>query len=180
MPEYEYKPGLTFRSHTSAHQEIIRGRKDIFSADGTKIDSIPELVAEFAIHGDEYDIPVDPRDPDGPKETHSDIRGHFFNLDSQAEMKNWTDEERALVGKVMLSREASSPNYWLHSRAPTAKPWTKYDTSSEVDIPLLAEQFGCIDQAIAYESENLKRKDVLDGLRETLNAEAQVEELTAA
>ena len=174
-----YKPGLMFKSQTSAHQEIVRGRKDIFSADGTLIDQIRELVAEFATHGGEYQYTTH----DGSTDFAADIRGHYFNLDTQAETKQWTDEERELVAHVMLRRAPSSPDFELYSKTPSPLPWPKYDTTPELDIPVIAEQTGQVETAFAYESENKNRKKVLAELTAALKSttvEVEPEELTAA
>lgn len=176
LSDLEYKPGLIFRSHTSAHQEIIRGRKDIFSADGTLIDQIRELVAEFAFHGGEYTYTT----ADGGTDVAADIRGHFFDLDAQAETKDWTDEERDLVARVMLKRAPQSPNYWLYSKAPAPKPWPRYDDTPELDIPVIADQTGVLEQAFAYEQENAKREQVLAELKVALTPTVEIAELTAA
>jgi hypothetical protein len=174
--EKAYRPGLTFKSQTSAHQEIVRGRKDIYSADGTLIDQIRELVAEFATHGAEYQY----TQADGTTDFAADIRGHYFNLDAQAEQKGWDEEEKELVARVMLRRAPSSPDFSLWSKAPAPKPWAKYDSTPELDVPVLAEQTGTVSEAIAYESENKNRSKVLKELRALENQVVLEGELTAA
>lgn len=179
--KYQYRPGLTFGSKTSAHIEIIRPRVDILASSGVKTDEIRELIAEFGTHNPEYVW----EDGDGHSHTAPDIRGHFFNLDQKAEQDDWTQEEVELAAKKLLYACDRFPgDIWLHSRTPAARPWAKYDDTPYGQIVGLAEATGTVAEALTYEQENKKRKSVVDGLTEALAkgvVEAvDVDSLTAA
>jgi hypothetical protein len=163
--KYEYKPGLTFGSKMAAEVFIIRGRKDIFSSDGTKIDEIPELTADFAVHGGEFSYTA----PDGSQDTAANINGHFFDLDLTAEQKDWSEDERALAGKRLLWACDKFPgDIWLHSAAALPLPWATYDETPYGKIAATAEIIGAVAEALNYESQNKQRPSVIKDLEAAL------------
>ena len=178
MADFEYRPGLKFRSRYAAYQYIVRPRKGVYAADGTEIDVIPELLAEFGIAGEEFSYV----DPDTNEQTvGADIRGHFFDLDQQADEKGWSDEDRALVAKVLLRNQPKfAGDYQLYSVAPLAAPWPTYDTAHHNTIASTAAATGLVAQALAYEKQNKNRQSVVDKLQEELDRDAVADDLVAA
>lgn len=182
MSEKFYRPGLTFKSRASACQFIIRPKVVNYGPDGlTPVSEMRELLAEFAVHRPEYTY----IDSDGMTQVASDISGHFFDLDAQAEQKGWTDEEKEVAANRLLTYgPQSGGEFWLHTKAPAAKPWPKYDDAHWDQIPVLAEQLGLVAEALEYEKENKARKSVVAKLSELLTAppaeDSGVEELAAA
>ena len=178
--KYEYRPGLTFGSKIAAEVFIIRGRKDIFGSDGTKIDEIPEMLAEFAVHGGEYQY----TNPDGNLDVAANINGHFFDLDLTADEKDWTQEEKELAGKRLLwACEKFPGDIWLHSAPKVSLPWAKYDETPYAKIAATAELVGAVSEALAYEQQNKQRPSVIKELEAALSKpEVEVDDslLTAA
>lgn len=177
-----YRPGLQFTSHASAYQVICRPSRQLLTPDGVVYDETRELLAEFGVHGAEYSYAR----PDGTTDTAADIRGHFFDLDSQAEQKGWTTDEKEIVARKLL-REIITKfpgECQLYSAPSAAKPWPKYDETHHNQVPVFAEQLGLVDAALAYEKQNAARPSVLAKLQEIgaqpKPTESIVEELTAA
>jgi len=172
-----YQPGLIFWSKYAGYEYIVRPRKDKFSADGTVIDSTPELVASWATHGGEYNY----TDPDGNTDKAADIRGHFFDLDQQAQDKGWSDEDRALVALVLLRNQSRfSAQYELYSAAAIPAPWPTYDKTHHNQVPVLAAQLGLVAESLAYEQQNAKRPSVVEKLQEELGKARVADDLVAA
>ncbi len=170
--KYEYRPGLTFGSKMAAEVFIIRGRKDIFSSDGTKIDEIPEMLAEFAVHGPEYTY----TNVDGGQDVAGNINGHYFDLDLTADEKDWDQEEKELAGKRLLWACDKFPgDIWLHSAPRIALPWATYDDTPYAKIAATAELVGAVGEALNYENQNKKRPSVIKDLEALLAKPAEVE-----
>ncbi len=172
-----YQPGLVFRSKTSAHQEVCRPYKAVRAMDGTIVDEVRELLAEFAYHGGEYTYV----NIDGAEDVAADIRGHFFDLDAQAEQKGWSDEEKEIVARHMIRMCQRFPggDFSLYSKPKLPAPWPRYDETHHAKIADLAEQLGLVAEALAYEKENKKRSSVISDLERILASKAE-EELAAA
>jgi len=161
--------GKVYYSPFSAYQFIVRPRRDIFTG-GVKTDEIRELVAEFAIHGGEYEY----ENPDGFTDRAAIINGHYFDLDTQAEQKGWTDEEKALVEKRLDRACVDFPReIRLHTKPPAEKPWPTYDDTHHLQVARIAEATGTLDQALAYEKENANRKGVVKMLEQAVAEAAQ-------
>lgn len=177
MSEKFYRPGLVFYSPFSAYQYIVRPLVKQYGPDGlTEIGEIRELLAEFATHRGEYRY----EDADGNTQVAADIAGHFFNLDAQAEQKGWTDEEKEYVANRLLKACTQYPGeISLHTKAPVARPWPKYDETHHNSIPTLAEQLGLVAEALSYEQENKNRESVIEKLTELLVSAQEETELTA-
>lgn len=182
MSETFYRPGLVFHSPFSAYQYVVRPKVTNYGPDGiTPVSEIRELLAEFATHRGEYTY----TDHDGLTQVAADIAGHFFDLDSQAEQKSWTDQEKELVANRLLKATEKFPGeIQLYTKKPAAKPWPKYDDAHHNTIPVLADQLGLVAEALLYERENKNRGSVVEKLEELQNAapdvEAADEILTAA
>jgi hypothetical protein len=166
-----YRPGLQFHSPFSGYEVICRPFFRQLTATGETLTETRELKAEFATHGAE----MVHTDSDGVQTMHPDIRGHYFNLDAQAEQKGWTDDEKETVArKLLMEIVVKYPGECrLHSAAPAGRPWPKYDTAHHNQIPVLAEQFGCVAEALAYEKENKNRESVVAKLNELLATPAE-------
>lgn len=179
-----YKPGLVFKAHANSkgHQEICRKEFKQLALTGEIISETPALVAEFAVHGGEYDF----INSDGFADRAADIRLGYFDLDSQAEQKGWGPDEKEIVARHMIRMAEKRPggDFTLWSKAPAQKPWPKYDETHHNQVAVLADQLGLVGEALAYEQENAKRPSVVAKLNELLNAAqieaASEESLTAA
>lgn len=176
--KFDYRPGLVFYSPYTAYAYIVRPRKDIFSADGTVIDTIGELLAEFGILGEEFNY----TDPDTNEMTKgADLRGNYFDLDQQADDKNWSDDERALVAKVLMRNAAKNAGeYRLHTAPVLHAPWPTYDKTHHNQLPVLAAQLGLLPEALAYERQTKKRESVIEKYEEELGKQAAADDLVAA
>ena len=175
-----YRPGLQFRSPYSAYQVICRPYTPLRTPQGDVYDEIRELLAEFAIHGAEYQYET----AEGTTEIAADIRGNFFDLDSQAEQKGWDDEEKEIVARKFLREiivKYPGQCQLVEAIKPVA-PWATYDDCHHNRIPALAQELGCLPQALAYEKSSKNREGVVAKLAEliALKDVEQVEELTAA
>jgi hypothetical protein len=185
LPETTYyRPGLVFKAHEKSrgHQEICRKNYKQFATDGTVMSETRELIAEFAVHGAEYTY----IDPDGRTERAADIRMGWFDLDSQAQQKNWDANEKEIVARHMIRMAEARPggDFTLWSKPAAQKPWPKYDETHHNAISTLADQLGLVGEALVYESENKNRDSVVAKLNELLSAEQVAvtteESLTAA
>lgn len=175
--QFEYRRGLVFKSPYSAYQYVIRPLKHVYAQDGTVIDTIPELVAEFSTHGAEFQY----EDPDGNTQWAADIRGHFFDLDAQAEEKGWSDADRALVAKILLKNQAKfAGEFQLHSTAPLPVPWPTYDEMHHSKIAATALATGQEHAALAYERLNKNRPAVVKQLEEEIAKATVADDLIAA
>ena len=178
LSETFYRPGLVFHSPFAAYQFIVRPLVKNYGPDGlTEIGQIRELLAEFAAHRGEYRY----TDADGNTQVAADIAGHYFDLDSQAEQKGWTDEEKEYVANRLIRACTQYPSeVTLYTKAPAPKPWPKYDETHIDAIPLVAEQTGTAAEAIAYEHENLNRAKLVKALEKLLTPEVEEETELAA
>lgn len=179
-----YRPGLVFKAHpkSQGHQEICRGHFKQLALTGEVISEVPALIADFAVHGGEYDY----EDPDGRQARAADMRLGWFDLDSQADQKGWGPDEKEIVARHMLRMAEKRPggDFTLYSKAPAAKPWPTYDEAHHSQVVTIAKTIGVVAEALNYESENKARPSVVADLRKELEAaqtEAATEEsLTAA
>lgn len=154
--------GKIYYSPYAAYEYRIRPRRDIFQ-DGVKVDEVRELTAEFATHRGEYSYV----DHDGKTQQASDISGHYFDLDSQAEQKGWSPEEKELAEKRLDRACVEAPGeIRLYTKPAVGKPWPKYDATPWGSVADLADQLGLVAEAIAYEAENKNRTGVLKALSE--------------
>lgn len=173
-----YTPGLVFTSQMSAHQEVCRGKTTKRADDGTVINETRELLAEFAFLGGNYSY-TNPET--GAVEQAPDIRGHYFDLDMQAEAKGWDKHEKETVARHLLrTYEAGrSADFSLWSAPAATKPWGTYDEIPAEKIADIADATGTVVEALRYEKENKKRVTVVKAL-ESLQDFSQVEESLVA
>jgi hypothetical protein len=177
-----YRPGLVFKAHEKSrgHQEICRKEYKQFATDGTMISETRALIAEFAVHGGEYSYV----NPDGVTDRAADIRLGWFDLDTQAEQKGWSPEEKEIVARHMTRMAEARPggDFTLWSKPAAVKPWPTYDETPADQIPVIAKATGTTGDAVVYESENKNRKTVLAKLQDELEKAQSVdaESLTAA
>ena len=176
MADTDYRRGLMFRSPYSLFQYVVRPTKNIYSVDGTVIDTIPELVAEWGMSAGEYSY----EDTDGVTQVAAEIRGNFFNLDVQAEEKGWSDDDRALVALVLLKNQPKfAGDYQLHSVAPVPAPWPTYDSTHHNAVPTTAVATGLVAEALAYERQGKNRESVVEKLEEELVRAQVADDLVA-
>ncbi len=174
--------GKRFGSKASAFQVVVQGQDPIrHPSTGDIIGHKKELVAEFAMHGKEIDVPG----PDGSIIKAADIHGHFFDSAMQAEEKGWTDEERERVEEAVLYHCKRQPGQvWLIEEQKLAQPWPTYDETHHKSIPQVAQTVGMVAEALAYEKQNKDRAEVVQRLSELLAVDAEAAEaeqaLTAA
>ena len=195
-----YRPGLEFKARRGAlcHQECCFAEQpEIRNQDGTlQREKVRALWAEFGIYGAEVQrTKSDPNTGeveavndmfDGTPLFSADIRGGWFDLDSQAEDKGWDEREREIVAEHMLKKLRDADcEFTLVDRAPRVwpAPWPTYDGTHHKQIPTLAVTLGLVQAALDYELQNKKRAEVVERLREALDAPAAVaedDELVAA
>lgn len=171
---------MQFKSNFKCFQAIVRHGHTIYHpVTGTKTGEVKALVAEFGIRGSEYQV----EDPvTGLTNTFADIRGFFFDSLEAQKSEKWTDDERVAVETRLLALAESWPEaVQLHS-APIAKiPFPTYAEVPDDKVAQLVIDLGIPAEALAYERENLNRKDVVAALEAELteSAEDSTEELTA-
>lgn len=168
-----------FKSKFKAFQAICRhGRIEYHPVTGTPIGEIKPLIADFAIHGGEYNV-IDPET--GAMNTFADIRGHFYDLDVDAEQKGWTDDEKEAVRRRLLVLAEKWPEAVQVHSAPKAQiPWPTYDSVHHSKVASLAADLGLVGEALAFERENKARPSVIAELEKAAAAaEPSVEELAA-
>lgn len=138
--------------------------------------TIPEMVAEFAVHRPEVEV-----ETDAGMERYGDISGHFYDLDADAEAKGWTDEEYQIAQARLDSLCETWPEaiQRLEPVAPTA-PWATYDSIDGNRIAILADELGLVAEALTYETATLNRKQVVAALKKLIEESKVEEELTAA
>lgn len=141
------------------------------------MDTIPAMVAEFGVHDGEYTY-IDPET--GLSSTHVNIRGHFYDLDVDAERKGWTGEEKAIAQKRLdeLCQTWPEAIQKIEAAAPVA-PWATYDNINFSKIPALAIELGLVSEALVYEKATKARKSVIAELEKALATSAVEEELVA-
>lgn len=179
-----YRPGLRFSVKPGplgggkCHQECCyAGKVAVYNHDGTlQQEEIRPLWAEFGVYGNEYQPAGADGEPindmfDGTPLRFADIRGGFFDLDTQAEEKGWSDGEKEIVARHML-RKLRDPDclFLLAEERRVAAPWPTYDSTHHKSIPGLAVQLGLAREALVYESQNRKRAEVIEKLRESVAA----------
>lgn len=151
---------MIFSSPYSAYQYIVRGEKKVY-VDGVHVDTIPELLADFAIHGEEYSYV----DPDGITQIAADIRGGYFDSEVAQELRGWSDEERQLVETVLLNATKKFPGELaLWTEPQVATPWPTYDEMDTKQVVDTAIALGLVEPVMAYETQNKNRKDLLKKL----------------
>lgn len=170
---------MQFQSKASAYQVLIRPELKKWSPDGmVLLDTIPALTAKFGDPGPEYRY----QNPlTGEWDVTVQGRGHFFDSLAAQEENGWTDDEREMVEKVLVGLCNKTPEYiWLYEEAKHPAPWPTYDTTHHNQIPVLAEQLGLVDAALAYERQNKERPAVIEKLEALVAQDQAEEELTAA
>lgn len=176
--KFEYRRGLTFKSPYLAYQYVVRPQKHVYAVDGTVIDTIPELLCEFGVLGEEFTFT---NEETNESEIGVDMRGHFFDLDQQAEDKGWSDDDRALVARILLKNQAKfAGEYQLYSARPVPAPWPTYDTTPHGKTAELAVSLGLAAEALAYEKQNKGRPSVVAGLQEEIAKATVADDLIAA
>lgn len=173
--------GKVYKSPYAGFRLQTRSEAKIYHpATGVEIQSIPALVSEFGIFGEEFDQEL----PDGTVHRSASITGGFFDTEEAAERLGWTDEEHETVVADLDRWCQKWPEaVQLVSKVAAGLPWPTYDTIKAEDIAVFAETLGLLVEAIAYESENKNRKTVLSKLNDALEKQAAVpapEELTVA
>jgi len=169
---------MLYQSSYAALQVIVRGGHDVIHpVTGTPMDRVKPLIADFGTHGSEYNA-INPLS--GEIERHGDIRGFFFDSDSAAEQRDWTQDEHdsvvAVLDKLCLEQPFIVAKVEEISVA-ALKPWPTYDETHWKTIPVLAAQLGLTQVALAYERENKNRETVTSALEAGLQP---ISELTVS
>ena len=140
------------------------------------LETIPEMVAEFGVHGPEVEV-----ETQFGVERHGDIRGFFYDLDADAKAKGWNEEEYAIAKKRLDDLCETWPEAIkkLEEVAPVA-PWATYDDMDYSKVAQLAIDLGLAEQALAYELATKNRKSVVKALTEYVDAQKAEEELVAS
>jgi hypothetical protein len=167
-----------FGSRYAAYRVKIRSERKVWNAAGTAImEVVPEIVAEFARHGGEFDY----QDETGMTRKGAIINGYFFDLDVAADENGWTNEEKEMVRTVLLRQCKKTPaDVWVHESPKAVIPWPTYDSTHHNKIPVLAEELGLVAEAIAYEAGNKNRESVIAALEERRRVHEVAAEMTAA
>ncbi len=175
----EYGP--LYGSRGKACLVIVQGPEPRYSSNGQRQIGVEKtLVADFAIHGPEYQIPT----PDGSTIPFADIHGNFFDLDAAAERNRWTAEEKQAVREKLDWDCERMPNEVWHI-VPTLleAPVPNYDNVHHNTIPEIAVATGLVAEFLAYEKQEKNRPSVVAKLEELLavqKEQASIEEALQA
>lgn len=137
------------------------------------------IIVSFAVHRGEFKY-VDPMT--GREEIGADIAGGFFDSVEAQQREGWTDDEREMVERRLLSlSETWSEAVQPYEEAPVAVPWPTYDAATNyLEIASLAEKLGLLGEALAYERQNKNRDGVVKALEAKLADKQADETLVAA
>lgn len=89
--------------------------------------------------------------------------GVWDSVEWQKEHK-LSDAEREEAENMLLHYPQYGQVYVRVAEVHAPKPWATYDTTHHNKIASLAEDLGCVDDALAYERENKNRESVLAAL----------------
>ncbi len=183
MSEVATRKPSQFKSNYKAMRITARhGHKVYHPVTGSELrdQEVKELTADFAVHRGEYSV-IDPTT--GKEETFADIAGYFYDLDSDAEAKGWTDDEKEMMREHLIFKASELPDMCqIYEHPATLAPWPTYDSTHHNKIPVLAVELGLVGEALAYERENKNRDTVIAALLEKAAlppAVDETEELTA-
>lgn len=155
---------MIFYSKFASLQILVRPqlRKAIETPVGPVVEEIPAISVEFGTHGEEYRY-VDP--VTGNEDVAGDIRGHYLDLDAEAERQGWSEEEKELVKNSLLKICQQWPEAIRVYEPPKPEPpWRTYDEAPPERVAALAEELGLVHEAIAYEQATKARARVLKDL----------------
>ena len=167
-----------FQSKFRAFRVSIRPEQlQMHPITGQIISEKPRMVAEFGIHGDEFEM----ENELGQRVKYGDIRGHFYDLDVDAEEKGWSPEEKEAARERLLRLCRTWPEaIWVVEPVKIEAPWPTYDKMPAQQIPAFAEAAGCVREAYDYEQQNKARKTVLEALKDLADQPNPEDELVAA
>ena len=189
MPEEKtyYRPGLVFFSKNLGYQQIIdRDHTYHRYPDGTLEIVKQQKVADFMAPGvggsfvpadvDEHGRPIARMHEEGVPPIFHDVAGGVFDLDTVAANKNWDEEDKETVARVLL-KLVENPAFNDFELAPEpvapGKPWPKYDDTHHFKIASMAEELGLVDEALAYERFTKNRDGVVKALVEKQGADSE-------
>lgn len=161
---------MIFGSKFAAFQVLARPLIQQKNMLGDVIDEKKALVAEFAIHGGEFRV----SHPDAPSGTHlaAGIRGHYFDSVEAQKANGWTDEERVLVEKAVLSVCNREPAHcWVIEEAKVAEPLPKWEELASSRKLALASELNVLGEAVAWETQNGTDPELLARLTKKFEAE---------
>lgn len=144
---------------------------------GQIISERPRMVAEFGLHGEEFEI----ENELGQMVKYGDIRGFFYDLDTDAEAKGWTDDEKEAARERLLRLCKTWPEaIWVIEPTKLEAPWPAYDNMGIPKIADFARDAGLLREAFDYESQNKARKTVLSQLQQYMDQPDPQDDLIAA
>lgn len=156
---------MLFYSPNAALRVICsKQRQKFHPVTGDTIETYPGVTAEFGKLGPQYDY-TDPLS--GATQTGADITGHFFDTDLESIEKGWDADTKEMVERKLLGLCRTQPEriqYRERDAVKAALPWPTYDSLDAEQVLQLAPALGLVEEALAYERENLDRPTVIDGL----------------
>jgi hypothetical protein len=120
-------------------------------------------------------FPGQPIDQDTNTHVHPRHRLSAFDSVRAQEMYDWTDDERELVEERLLKSVHIGTDHVLIEAEPAPLPWPTYDTDDVEFILIVGKKTNQVDEVLAYERENQKRPEVLNGFSEPEEAPTVVD-----
>lgn len=139
----------------------------------------------------QFTFPGLPRDADTGQEIDPSFRLSAYDTDVEAIQRNWTPERKKAVEQAMLKSDDLGVRFILVEAPKIPAPFPTWDelrgrgqrTTPELLCERVRELGLDIEQAIAYETQNLQRQEVIDALeamRQPVTNEPEPEPLVAA
>jgi hypothetical protein len=179
-----YRPGLVFYSKNLGYVQIIdRDHQYYRYPDGSMEIQKQAKTADFSAPGAGGSFSRGGEHEEGVPDIIHDVAGGVFSLDDAAERLGWTDEDKEIVARKMLTLVAD-PRFndfeLAPEPAPPSQPFPNYDKTHHAKIPTLAEDLDVIAEALAYERYTKNRDGVVKALEEKLADQANSESFAAA
>ncbi len=105
-------------------------------------------------------------------------RVSVYDTDEEASRRGWDAGTKAEVEKMLDGGQNS--DYFRVEMPKSPAPWPAYDTTDPSRVLFTAESIGVdLNAVLIYESENLKREEILEGIAGALAAEPDEVVITA-
>ena len=103
-----------------------------------------------------------------------------YDTEEEQRRNNWDNELREHVEKFLLAKPNIGVDFIAVEAAKIPAPWRTYPKTHHSKIAPLAEELGCVDEALAYERENKNRESVIAALEALAAAPAAEGEVVHA
>lgn len=166
--------GKRYGTRASAFQHVVQGNDPIrHPTTGDIIGHKKEIIVEAAVHGKELNVTA----PDGSTVKVGDIHGHYIDTAVQAELKDWTEEERERVEAALDYWCEHQPAQIWHLEEPAAPlPWPTYEDMHHKQIAPHAIASGQAVEALAYERQRENpRREIIELLETHIASKQETE-----